>query len=51
MVVNNARNQIGGANLNKQEIEAFNAKLGSLCWYKNKSASEVRSLCSAVICK
>ena len=25
MVVNNARNQIGGANLNAQEVQAFNS--------------------------
>lgn len=48
MVVNNARSQIGGANLSKQEIEAFNSQWDAYCGDK-KSASDVRSLCSAVI--
>ena len=48
MVVNNARSQIGGANLSKQEIEAFNSQWDAYCGEK-KSASDVRSLCSAAI--
>ena len=48
MVVNNARNQIGGANLSKQEIEAFNAQWESYVG-KSKSAAEVRSMVSAMI--
>ena len=48
MVVNNARNQIGGSNLNKQEIEAFNSQWDQYVG-NAKSAAEVRSLCSAII--
>ena len=48
MVVNNARNQIGGQNLNKQEIESFNAQWESFVG-KNKTTAQVRSMFSAVI--
>ena len=48
IVVNNARNQIGGANLSKEEITAFNSQWDNYCG-GNKSASEIRSLLSAII--
>ena len=48
MVVNNARNQIGGANLNAQEVQAFNSNWESYIGDK-KTAAEVKALCSAVI--
>lgn len=48
MVVNNARNQIGGANLNTQEVQAFNSNLESYMGDK-KTAAEVKALCSTVI--
>ena len=48
MVFQNAKNTIGGTNLNKQEIDTFNSQ-----WQtyegKNKTASEVRSMIQAVI--
>jgi len=48
MVVNNARNQMGGANLSKEEIQAFNAQWDNYCG-GNKSAAEIRSLLSTLI--
>ena len=48
MVVNNARSTVGNTSLNKQEIEAFNSTWDAYCGEK-KSASDVRSLCSAAI--
>ncbi len=48
MVVNNARSTVGSTSLNKQEIEAFNSTWDAYCGDK-KSASDVRSLCSAAI--
>lgn len=48
MVVNNARNQVSSANLSKAEMEAFNAQWEAYQG-SNKTASEVRSLYSAVI--
>ena len=48
MVVNNARNQVGSANLSKTEMEAFNAQWENYQG-SNKTASEVRSLYSSVI--
>ena len=48
MAYNGAKNTVGSSNLNKQEIEAFNSQwenyIGS-----NKTAAEVRALCSAAI--
>jgi len=47
MVYNNAKNTVGNASLNKQEIEGFNSE-----WLvyegTNKSASEVKSMIQAV---
>ena len=47
MVYNNAKNTVGNASLNKQEIESFNSE-----WMAyegaNKSASEVKSMIQAV---
>ena len=48
MVVNNARNQIGGNDLSKQEIEAFNSQWDQYCGV-SKSAAQVRSVFSAVV--
>ena len=48
MVVNNARNQIGGANLSKEEITTFNSQWDNYCG-GNKSAAEIRSLLSSII--
>ena len=48
MVVNNARSQIGGANLDKQTMEAFNSEWDIYAGSK-KSASDVKSLCSKAI--
>ena len=48
MVVNNARSTVGNASLSKQEIEAFNSQWDAYCG-ELKSASDVRSLCSAAI--
>lgn len=48
MVVNNARSTVGNTSLSKQEIEAFNSTWDAYCGEK-KSASDVRSLCSAAI--
>ena len=47
MVVNNARNTIGNASINKQEIEQFNSEWVS---YEgtNKTASEVKTMIQAV---
>lgn len=48
MVYNNAKNTVGSANLNKQEIETFNSE-----WQayegNNKTASEVKTMVNAVI--
>ena len=47
MVYNNARNTVGNASLNKQEIESFNSE-----WLAyegtNKTASEVKAMIQAV---
>ena len=48
MVVNNARNQIGGQNLSKEEIQSFNAQWEGYTG-SGKTASEVSSLFSAII--
>ena len=48
MVVNNARNQIGGANLNSEEIQTFNSKWEAYIGDK-KTAAEVKALCSSAI--
>ena len=48
MVVNNARSQIGGSNLDKQTMEAFNSEWDIYAG-NNKSASDVKSLCSKAI--
>lgn len=48
MVYNNAKNTVGSANLNKQEIETFNSQWQA---YEgtNKTASEVKTMVQAVI--
>ena len=48
MVVNNARNQIGGANLNSEEIQTFNSKWEAYIGDR-KTAAEVKALCSSAI--
>ena len=48
MAYQQAKNSVGSSNLNKQEIEAFNSQWENYIG-KNKTASEVRSLCSAAI--
>ena len=48
MVYNNAKNTIGSANLNKQEIETFNSQWDSYVGQR-KTASEVRSMVQAMI--
>ena len=48
MVYNNAKNTVGGANLNKQEIQGFNSQWESYIGEK-KTASEVISLAQAII--
>ena len=48
MVYNNAKNTVGNASLNKQEIEAFNSQWQAYVG-ENKTASEVYSMMSAVI--
>lgn len=47
MVYTNARGSIGNANLDSEEIQAFNTKISQYCG-KNKSANEINSLVSAV---
>ena len=48
MVYNNAKNTVGSANLNKQEIETFNSEWQA---YEGttKTASEVKTMVNAVI--
>ena len=48
MVYNNAKNTVGSANLNKQELQTFNAEWESYIG-KKRTASEVRTMCQAVI--
>ena len=48
MVYNNAKNTVGNNNLSKQEIESFNSQWDSYVG-KNKTASEIKTLCSAAI--
>ena len=48
MVYNNAKNTVGSANLNKQEIETFNSQWQTYEGTK-KTASEVKTMIQAVI--
>lgn len=48
MVYNNAKNTVGSANLNKQEIETFNSQWQAYEGSK-KTASEVKTMVQAVI--
>ena len=48
MVVNNARNQIGGQNLNKEQIQTFNAQWENYVG-NTKTASEVRAMITSMI--
>ena len=48
MAYQQAKNSVGSSNLSKQEIEAFNSQWENYVG-KNKTASEVRSMYSAVI--
>lgn len=48
MVYQNAKNTVGNANLNKQEIETFNSQWETYIG-ENKTAAEVRSMVQAVI--
>ena len=48
MVYNNAKNTVGSANLNKQEIETFNSQWQSYIG-TNKTASEVYTMMSALV--
>ena len=48
MVVNNARNQIGGANLSKEQIQTFNSQWENYVG-TTKTAAEVRAMFSSVI--
>ena len=48
MVYNNAKNTVGSASLDKQEIETFNSQWQAYVG-KNKTASEVYSMMSAVV--
>ena len=48
MVYNNSKNAVGNANLSQQEIATFNSQWESYVG-SNKTASEVRTLISAVI--
>ena len=48
MVVNNARNQMGGANLNKEQVQTFNSQWEAYVG-DNKSAAEVKALYSLLI--
>ena len=50
MVVNNARNQVGSSNLDKQTMDSFNSEWEGYVG-QNKTSSDVRSLCSAAITK
>ena len=47
-VYQNARNTVGGNNLNKQEIEAFNSQWETYVG-TSKTASEIRTMVSAII--
>ncbi len=47
-VVNNARTQMGGANLSKEQIQTFNSQWENFVG-KNKTAAEVKAMYSAVI--
>ncbi len=49
MVYNNAKNAVGGANLNKEEIAAFNSQWEMYTAKKQISASELRTMFSAII--
>ena len=48
MVYNNAKNTVGSASLDKQEIETFNSQWQAYVG-KNKTASEVYTMMSAVV--
>ena len=48
MVYNNAKNTVGSASLDKQEIETFNSQWQTYVG-SNKTASEVYSMMSAVV--
>ncbi len=48
LVYNNAKNTVGSANLDKQEIQTFNSEWESYAG-GNKTASEVKSMVQAVI--
>lgn len=48
MVYSNAKNTVGNANLNKQEIETFNSQWETYQG-QNKTASEVKTMIRAVI--
>ena len=48
MVYNNAKNTVGSANLNKQEIQTFNSQWENYEGTK-KTASEIRTLYQAII--
>lgn len=48
LVYNNAKNTVGSANLDKQEIQTFNSQWETYVG-QNKTASEVRSMIQAVI--
>lgn len=48
MVYNNAKNTVGSASLDKQEIQTFNSEWESYIGV-NKTASEVRTMISSVI--
>ena len=48
LVYNNAKNTVGSANLNKQEIQTFNSQWESYIG-DNKTASEVRSMIQAAV--
>ncbi len=48
MVYNNAKNTVGNASLNKQEIEAFNSQWQAYLG-DNKTASEVYTMMAAVV--
>ena len=48
MVYNNAKNTVGSASLDKQEIETFNSQWQTYVG-KNKTASEVYTMMSAIV--
>ena len=49
MVFNNAKSAVGGANLNKEELAAFNSQWETYTSKKQLSASELRTMFSAII--